>query len=84
MTWKTVLQGQAQHPDLCCSARPVRGSYMSALGWGPHISLQPQFLTLKAHTAQILPLIGLYLQTLLDIQSLAQQGSSSWHPRDTC
>lgn len=57
---------------------------MSTLGWGSHISLHLQILTPKAHTAQILPPTGLYPQTLLDIQGLAQQGSSFWHPRDTC
>lgn len=51
---------------------------MTTLGWGgSHVSLQLQFLTPQAHTAQILPATGLYPQTLLDIQGLAQQGSSS-------
>lgn len=56
---------------------------MSALGWGPHIGLQPQFLTLTAFTAQILPLTGFYPQVLLHLQSLVQQRSSTRHPGDT-
>ena len=42
MMWKTVLQGQAWHPNLCCFPRPTRRSTYVYTGSGaPHQSSSP-------------------------------------------
>lgn len=83
--WRAVLRGRHSTPISAAPLGQRGGQGTTTLGWGgSHVSLQLQFLTPQAHTAQILPPTGLYPQNPLDIQGLAQQGSSSRHPRDTC